>query len=100
MTLQVRVKGTALRDLLRSRELRRYLRGRAERVRARAEATAPRDTGAFAGSFQVEDATTDRAVGRVITTDPAGLAKEARFRTMTRALLGVNDPTESSEPVR
>ncbi len=86
MPPRVRLDRRGVRSLLRDPGVRAELRRRAEQVRGRAEATAPRDTGAFAASFRVDDAITDRAVARVITTDPAGLFKEARFRTMTRAL--------------
>lgn len=83
---RVTVRAAGIRELLNSREVADHLHDRADRVAAQAASTAPVDTGEFAASFDVVDDRTDRAVARVITTDPDGLAKEARFRTMTSAL--------------
>ena len=86
MAGRVRINSPEARRILLSLEVRDELRRVAEPIRDRCQASAPVDTGTFAASFQVQDATTDRAVARVVTVDPDGLVKEARFRTMTRAL--------------
>lgn len=88
---RVTLNSRGVRELLNDPRLRAYLHTVAEPVRARAEASAPVDETNttephFRDSFVVVDATTDRAVVRVASTDPNGAGKEAKFRTMTRAL--------------
>jgi len=85
---RVELKSAGMRALLLDDGVRAFLRARGEQVAARARAAAPVDEGTFSGSFVVDDATTDRAVCRIRTTDPKGAIKEARFRTLTRALDG------------
>lgn len=84
---RVELDDAGMRDLLRSAAVAQDLRSRGERVQARAAATAPRDVGTFAGSFEVvEHMESDRVTVRVQTTDPKGAIKEAKHRTLTRAL--------------
>ena len=90
---RVKMSSAGARALLRDPGVRADLHNRAERVRAAAAAAAPRDDQPgrgddvhFADSFRVVDTTTDRAVARVVTVDPKGAIKEARFRTLTNAL--------------
>lgn len=88
MPRRVTLDRSGMRALLNSPGVRTYLHGLGEQVAARARSSAPVDVGTFAGSFTVEDDTTDRAVCRIRTNDPKGAIKEARFRTLTRALDG------------
>lgn len=55
-------------------------------VAARARASAPRDTGAYASSIKTGRVRRDRIVGIVVSDDPAALAIEARYGTLARAL--------------
>jgi hypothetical protein len=70
MAAQVRLNGAGVRELLHSEGVRRMLRARAERAAAAARASAPVASGAYRDSIRVEDATTDRAVGRVVADVP------------------------------
>lgn len=71
-----------MRTLLRSKKVRADMHTRAERVAEAARASAPVDTGAYRDSIHVEDATTDRAVGRAVADVSYALALEARTRTL------------------
>jgi hypothetical protein len=83
---RVRLIRSGVDALLHDKGVTADLTRRAERVLTQARAAAPVDTGAFRDSLGVVQAVTDRTVARVVTTDPLGLVKEARFRTLTRAL--------------
>ena len=90
---RVKMSSAGARALLRDPGVRAELHNRAERVKSAAEASAPYDSRPgrgddvhFRDSFRVVDTTTDRAVARVVTVDPLGAVKEARFRTLTNAL--------------
>lgn len=90
---RVELDNAGMRELLRSPAVARDLRGRGERVRSRAAATAPVDTGQFSGTgpgpggFEVvEHMERDRVTVRVESHDPKGAIKEAQHRTLTKAL--------------
>jgi len=88
---RVTLTSAGVRALLRSEETRQMLRAKATPVLARAQANAPFDAENttrphFRDSFVIVDDTTDRAVVRIASTDPKGAFKEAKSRTMTRAL--------------
>lgn len=78
-----------------SRQMQDAMKGRAEQVRSRAEALAPRRTGAYASSFKVEvsirKGPKPRAVAKVINDNPAapyvewGTSRTPRYRVMGKA---------------
>ncbi len=85
-------------EILRSPQMQREMKARAERVMERAVALAPEDTRAYVTSFRVETGIrkgrTTRAVAKVINDDEAapyvewGTTKTPRFRVMGRAAGG------------
>ena len=88
---RVTLNSPGVRALLHSDATRQMLRERAAPVLARARGSAPFDAENttephFRDSFVLIDDTTDRAVVRIASTDPKGAFKEAKSRTMTRAL--------------
>lgn len=83
---KVKLNSRGIAEVLRSEGVRRELREHAERVAARARAQAPVDTGAYRDSIRVESDTTDRAVERVVSDDPAARIIEARTGNLARAL--------------
>lgn len=82
--------------LLRSERMQAEMRRRAELIAARAEATAPEETGEYKASFEVESGVksgkTRRAYGRVRNTSPHALYVEfgggntPRHRTIAKAI--------------
>lgn len=82
-------------EILRSPQMQREMKTRAERVQAKAEALAPVETGDYAGSFRVEvelrAGKTRRAVAKVINDSPHatyvewGTSRTPRYRVMGRA---------------
>lgn len=85
-TTRVVFNSKAAEELLKSPEVRAMLRQRAEAVAARARASAPVNTGDYRNSIQVESATTDRAVERVVAKDRKALIIESRTGNLSRAL--------------
>lgn len=86
-TTRVTFNSKAAEELLKSSEVRRMLRQRAEAVAARARASAPvGDTGDYRNSIAVESATTDRAVERVVARDRKALIIESKTGNLARAL--------------
>lgn len=75
-----------IEDLLTDAGVRADLRKRAERVLGAVQESAPNVTGEFVSSLSIEEDTTDRAVVRVVSSDPGALVIEARTGVMTRAL--------------
>lgn len=84
-------------ELLNSPRMVADMRRRAERVAARASATAARDTGRYASSFRVESGAhggrgNDRAYGRVVNDDEAapyqefGTSRQEARHTLRNAL--------------
>lgn len=72
--------------LLNDPGVRAELTRRAERVLAAAKADPHDDTGAYERGLHIEQATTDRAVTRVVSGDWKGHILEARYGILTRAL--------------
>lgn len=82
-------------QILTSPQMQREMKARAEKVKARAEALSPEDTGRYVTSFKVETlirkAKTSRAVAKVVNDSPHaayvewGTSKTPRFRVMGRA---------------
>lgn len=86
MTTRVVMNSAGAREVLTSPGVRALLRQRAEAVAARARADAPVNTGDYRNSIGVEDATTDRAVVRVVARDRKALIIESKTGTLARAL--------------
>ena len=83
---RVKMNSAGVREILNSSEVRAELRRLAGPVADRARSDAPRDTGEYADSIKVEDATTDRAVVRVVARAPHARLVEARTGNLARAL--------------
>jgi hypothetical protein len=83
---QIKINKRGAAELLKSPEVRALLRERADAVAARARATAPVNTGDYRNSIQVESATTDRAVERVVAKDRKSLIIESKTGNLVRAL--------------
>lgn len=83
---KVKLNSAGVKELLNSSGVRADLTERAERVLAAAQADPHDDTGAYEQGLQIEQATTDRAVVRVVSTDYKGHILESRFGILTRAL--------------
>ncbi len=88
MSFDVKLNSRGMQEVLTSQGVRRVLRQEAQEVAARARATAPVASGEYRDSITVVDATTDRAVARVIATDPKSHVIEARTGNLARALGG------------
>lgn len=73
-------------QLLKSDAVRDMLTRRAQPVLAAAKADEHDDTGAYENGLQIQQATTDRAVVRVVSTDWKGHILEARYGILSRAL--------------
>lgn len=84
--VRFKLNSGGMAELLKSAGVRAALDGPAEAVASAMRANAPRDTGALEGSIHVEDATTDRAVKRIVADVPYALAVNANTGFMTRAL--------------
>lgn len=85
-TTRVVFNSKAAEELLKSPEVRAMLRKRAEAVAARARASAPKASLDYVNSIGVEDATTDRAVVRVVARDWKSLIIESKTGNLVRAL--------------
>lgn len=85
-TERFRLNHAGMAEMLKSGEMAAEMHNRAESVASAARSAAPVDSGAYRGSIRVEDATTDRAVGRVIADVDYALVVEAKTRTLGTAL--------------
>lgn len=86
MATRVVMNNAGAREVLTSPEVREMLRQRAQAIAARARSTAPFDTGDYERGIGVEDATTDRAVVRVVAKDRKSLIIESKTGNLVRAL--------------
>jgi glycine cleavage system aminomethyltransferase T len=86
MAAKVRLKSPGMESLLKSPGVRAMLTVRAERVLAAAKADPHDDTGAYEAGLHIEQATTDRAVVRVVSGDFKGHILEANYGILSRAL--------------
>lgn len=90
--VRVTLKLDVLKAVSQQPGMEAMLGAKARAVKARAEATAPVNTGRYRDSFQVEFAQTDRRVARVVNTVPYALYVEyggsvtVRHRTLGAAL--------------
>ena len=87
---RIKLNSREFEAFLKSSQVRPLLRDVAERVAARARATAPVDTGAYRDGIVVRDDTTDRAVARVVSTDRKTPLIEARTGNLKRAFGGAS----------
>lgn len=85
-TTRVVFNSKAIEEFLKSAEVRAVVRPHADRVAARARETAPKDSLDYVNSIGVEDATTDRAVVRVVARDWKSLIIESKTGNLARAL--------------
>lgn len=81
------------------------MRSRAERGKAFAESIAPRDTGEFASSFEVDSGThggihSDRAWATLSSNDPAALSKEFGHEAGGRHVEGSYTLTKTMDVMR
>lgn len=83
---QIEINKRGAAELLKSPEVRAIIRPHAERVAARARATAPVDSGEYQEKIGVEPATTDRAVERVVARAAHSLIVESKTGNLVRAL--------------
>lgn len=84
--IEIKLDHGGMAALLKSAEVRSALRERAEPVLAAAQADPHDDTGDYEASLHIEDATTDRAVVRVVASDWKAGILEAKYGILARAL--------------
>lgn len=83
---QIKINRRGAAELLKSPEVRALVRPHAERVAARAKASAPVDSGEYQEKIGVESDTTDRVVERVVARAAHSLIVEAKTGNLARAL--------------
>ena len=83
---RIQLDSDGIEELLHSDSVRAELTARAERALAQAQSTAPVATGDYRDSLHIEQATTDRAVVRVVADVPYAWAVEAETGNLSRAL--------------
>lgn len=79
-------KGSGVEEILNSRATRALLESPAEAVAARMRSNAPVLSGTLAGSIEVIDDTTDRAVKRVVADVPYAMVVEADTGFASRSI--------------
>lgn len=84
--IRVELKSRGMAELLKSDDVRAELTVRAGRVLSAAQADPHDDTGAYEAGLHIEQATTDRAVVRVVSGDWKGHILEARYGILARSL--------------
>lgn len=88
MSVKIDLNHAGMQSILTSAEIRARLRAEAERIATRARATAPVASGEYRDSITVVDATTDRAVARVVAGASHAGVVEAKTGNLSRALGG------------
>lgn len=86
MARRVKLNHSGMAALLKSDDVRGLLTSKAQRVLAAAQADPHDDTGAYEAGLHIEQATTDRAVVRVVSGDYKGHILEARYGILARSL--------------
>lgn len=86
MVREFKVNKRGMSELLNSDEVRRELTRMAQPVLAAAKADPHDDTGDYEASLHIEQATTDRAVVRVVADDWKAAILEAEYGILARAL--------------
>lgn len=84
--IEIKLDHSGMGALLKSAEVRAALHDHAEPVLSAAQDSAPVDTGDYKASLHIEDATTDRAVVRVVASDWKAGILEAKYGILARAL--------------
>ena len=84
--IKVRLNGRGMEELLKSDDVRKALTKRAKRVLAAAQADPHDESGDYEAGLHIEQATTDRAVVRVVSDDWKGHILEAKYGILSRAL--------------
>lgn len=92
MASEVRLKlnHRGMGELLRSPGMRAILNPYAQKVLAAAKADPHDDTHAYENSLHIESVTTDRAVERVVASDPKAGLLEANYGILANALGGAS----------
>jgi hypothetical protein len=83
---RININSGGMADLLKSSDVRDDLTARAERVLSAAQSSAPVASGAYRDSLEIVQATTDRAVVRVVADIDYGYVVEANTGNLSRAL--------------
>jgi hypothetical protein len=86
MATRITLNSAGMKALLNSGEVRAMLTGHAEGVLAAAQADPHDDSGDYERSLHIEQATTDRAVVRVVADVPYSHVLEANYGILARAL--------------
>lgn len=86
MASRVRLKSAGVEAVLKSDGVRAMLTAKMQPVLAAAKADPHDATGAYEAGLHIEQATTDRAVVRVISGDRKGHILEAKYGILARAL--------------
>ena len=86
--VKIVLNSQTMSSILNSSAVRAELRAEARPMLAEAQRRAPVDTGAYKASLQIVDATTDRAVVRVVATDRKAMLIESRMGVLSRAARG------------
>ena len=84
--VDVRLNSRGVKRLLNDKGVRRFLREKARLVEQAAKDSAPVETGAYRDSITIVDATTDRAVVRVVAEDDKAMLVESRTGNLARAV--------------
>jgi hypothetical protein len=85
------LNSAGVKELLNDPGVREELTRRAEQVLARAQDTAPVVSGDYADSLRIEQATTDRAVVRVVADSDHAVYVQAATGHLSRALDAAKD---------
>lgn len=83
---KLKLNSREMAALLRSAQVREPLAKVADRIAARARASAPVETGAYRAGIGRDSTTTDRAAERVVARDKDSAVIEARTGNLKRAL--------------
>lgn len=86
MSVRITLNHGGMAALLKSSDVRAALTPHAERVLATAQADPHDDSGAYEASLHIEQATTDRAVARVVADVPYAMVLEANYGILARSL--------------
>lgn len=86
MATRITLNSAGTKALLNSPEVRAMLTEKIQPVYAAAKADPHDETGAYELKLHVEQATTDRAVVRVVSGDRKGHILEAKYGILSRAL--------------
>lgn len=86
MASRVKLNPPGVRAVLNSEGVRAMLTEKMRPVLAAAKADPHDDTGAYEAGLHIEQATTDRAVVRVVSGDRKGHILEAKYGILARAL--------------